>query len=166
MHSERPLNLFTNPFLLWSRLAWKTGEMAIASAHVIGYRANRLAPAGSIPGARERRELALMIQEKGEAALASAQAAGVRMLMLNQQFAVLAFKQMLSGSAVLMSLAASRTPAELAQRQAKLVRDAMTSSVASGSKLSGSTAKVARAALRPVHARVSGNVRRLGKRPK
>lgn len=40
----------------------------------------------------------------------------------------------------------------------------MTSSVIAASKLSGSTAQLARRALKPVHTRVSGNVRRLGKR--
>lgn len=163
MNSSRALNLFMNPFLMWSRLAWKTGEMAIASAQVIGHRSSRLALAGSVPSVRDQREFALMGQEKGEAAMESAQAAGVRMLMLNQQFAALAFKQMLSASAALMSIAASRTAAESVARQSKLVRDTMAGSVVAASKLSGSTAQLARRALKPVHTRVSGNVRRLGR---
>ena len=96
MNSSRALNLFMNPFLMWSQLAWKTGEMAIASAQVIGHRTGRLARAGPVPDARDQREFALMGREKGAAAMESAQAVGVRMLMLNQQFAALAFKQMLS----------------------------------------------------------------------
>jgi hypothetical protein len=36
-----------NPFLMWSRLAWKTGEMAIASAQVIGHRTSRPALSGA-----------------------------------------------------------------------------------------------------------------------
>jgi hypothetical protein len=153
-----------NPFLMWSQLGWKSGEMAIAAAQVIGHRTSRLALAGSLPSARDQREFALMGQEKGEAALESAQAVGVRMLMLNQQFAAFAFKQMLSASVALMSIAASRTAAESVDRQSKLVRDTMTRSVVAASKLSGSTAQLARRALKPVHTRVSGNVRRLGKR--
>ena len=164
MNSSRTLNLFMNPFLMWSRLAWKTGEMAIASAQVIGHRTSRLALAGSVPSACDQREFALMGQEKGDAALESAQAVGVSMLMLNQQFTALAFKQMLSVSVALMSIAASRTAAESVDRQSKLVRDTMTSSVVAASKLSGSTAELARRALKPVHTRISGNVRRLGKR--
>ena len=166
MNSSRALNLFMNPFLMWSRLAWKTGEMAIASAQVIGHRTSRLALAGSVPSARDQREFALMGHEKGDAAMESAQAVGVRMLMLNQQFAALAFKQMLSSSVALMSIAASRTAAESVDRQSKLVRDTMASSVVAASKLSGSTAQLARRALKPVHARVSGNVRRLGRTSK
>ena len=162
MNSSQTLNLFINPFLTWSRLAWKTGEMAIASAQVIGHRTSRLALAGALPSARDQREFTLMGQEKGAAAMESAQAVGARMLMLNQQFAALAFKQMLSASAALMSIAASRTAAESVGRQSKLVRDTMTSSVVTVSKLSDSTAHLARRALKPVHTRVSGNVRRLG----
>jgi hypothetical protein len=149
---------------MWSRLAWKAGELAIASAQVIGRRTSRFALAGSAPSARDQREFALMGQEKSEAALESAQAVGVRMLMLNQQFAALAFKQMLSASATLMSIGSSRTAAESVDRQLKLVRDTMAGSVVAASKLSGSTAQLARRALGPVHARARGNIRRLGKR--
>jgi hypothetical protein len=163
VNSSRALNLFMNPFLMWSRLAWKTVEMATASAQVIGHRTSRPALAGYVPSARDQREFALMGREKGEAALESAQAVGVRMLMLNQQYAALAFKQMLSASVALMSIAASRTAAESVDRQSKLVRDTMTSSVVAASKLSGSTAQLAQSALKPVHTRVSGNVRRLGR---
>jgi hypothetical protein len=151
---------------MWSQLAWKTGEMAIASAQVIGHRTSRLALAGPVPSARDQREFALMGQEKGEAALESVQAVGVSMLMLSQQFAALAYKQMLSASVAMMSLAASRTAAQYLDRQSKLVHDTMTNSTVAASKLSGSTAKLARSAVKPVHKRVSGNVRRLGKMSK
>jgi hypothetical protein len=107
-----------------------------------------------------------MGQEKGAAAMESARAVGARILMLNQQCAALAFKQMLSASVSLMSIAASRTAAESVDRQSKLVRDTMASSVVAASKLSGSTAQLARCALKPVHTRVRGNVRRLGKTSK
>jgi hypothetical protein len=43
-----------------------------------------------------------MAQEKGEAALQSPQAVSARMLMLNQQFAAVAFNQMLSASVALV----------------------------------------------------------------
>ena len=85
------------------------------------------------------------------------------MFMHPQQFAALACKQMLSASVALMSIAASRTAAESVERQSKLVRDTMAGSVVAASRLSGSTARLARRALKPVHTRVSGNVRRLGR---
>ena len=113
---------------------------------------------------RDQRDFALMGQEKVEAVLESAQAVGVRLLMLNQEFAALAFIQMLSTSVALMSIATSRTAAESVERQSRLVRDSMTSSVVAASKLSGSAAQLARRALSPVHTRVRGNARRLGRR--
>ena len=162
MDSSRYLNLFMNPFFAWSQLAWKTGEMAIDSAQVIGQRMSRSAFRGSL--ARDQRELALMGQEKGMAGLESALALGVPMLMLNQQIAALALKQMMSAWVALMSIAASRTPAESVDRHSKLVRDTVTRSVVAASKLSGATAQLAGRALKPVRARVRGNARRLRKR--
>jgi len=152
-----------NPFLMWSQVAWKAGEMAIASAQVIGHRMSRLALADSIPSARDQVEFALMGREKGEAALAAAQAVGMRMLMLNQQLAAHFFKDMMSASLALMSIAASRTPAVSVERQSRLARDSMNRSLVAASRLSGSTAQLAQRALTPVHARVRKNVRRLGR---
>ena len=136
----------------------------MAATQVIGHRTNRLASAGSIPSTRDQREFTLMVQEKGQAASEAAQAVGARLLMLNQQIAALAFKQMLSASASLVSIATSRSAAESVERQSKLVRDTMANTVIAGSKLSGSTANVAQRALKPVHTRVLGNARRLTKR--
>jgi hypothetical protein len=164
MNSSTATNPFMNPFLLWSRLAWQAGEMAMASAQVIGHRTSRLALAGPAPSVRDQREFTLMGQEKGAAALASAQAMGVPMMRMSQQFASLAFKQMLEASAALMSIGASRTPGESAGRQLKLVRDTLTAPVVAAAELSAATARVARKALAPVHSRVKGNVRRLRKR--
>lgn len=136
----------------------------MSAAQVIGHRTSRLANAGSVPSPRDQREFSLMIQEKGHAAAESAQAVGVRMLMLNQQIALLAFKQMLTASASLVSIATSRNLAQSVERQSKLVRDTMSNTVIAASKLSGSTANVAQRALKPVHSRVLGNARRLTKR--
>ena len=164
MNVSQALNSFMNPLLMWHRLAWKTGEMAIASAQVIGRRTSRIALAGSAPSARDQREFAMMGQEKRAAALQAAQAAGTSMLMLNGHFAELAFKQTMSMAVAMMSLAASRTAAETARLQSKLLRDTTTRSVAAASKLSGAAAEVARRAMNPVHARVRSNVRRLGRK--
>jgi len=149
---------------MWSQLAWKTGEMAIAAAQVIGHRMSSAAFAGSGPSARDLREFALMGRDKGVVGLESALAVGEPLLRLNQQIAALAFKQMMSTWVALMSIAASRTSADSVSRQSKLVRDTMTGSVSAASKLSGSTARIAGRALTPVRRRVSGNARRLGKR--
>ena len=164
MNSIPAINLFIIPLTMWSRLAWKAGEMAISSAQVIGQRTSRLALAGATPNARDQREFALMGREKGEAALESAQAVGSRMFLMGQQIATLAFKQALSASVSLMSIAMSRTVAESADRQARLVRDTMAGSVATAAKLSGTSAGIVKSALKPVQKRVSKNVKRLRKR--
>ena len=164
MNSIPAMNLFITPLTMWSRLAWKAGEMAISSAQVIGHRTGRFTLSGPAPSARDQREFTLMGREKGEAMLESAQAIGTRALMLNQQLATLVFKQLMSASVTLMSIASSRTAGESVERQAKLVRDTMTGSAVAASKFSGSTARLARSALKPVHKRVSANARRLGKK--
>ena len=64
MKRFRTRHAFANPFLLWTDLAWKTGEMMMASAEVIGHRANRMAAAGPAPSLRDRREFTRMGQEK------------------------------------------------------------------------------------------------------
>jgi len=148
--------------MMWSRLAWKTGEMAIASAQVMAQRTSRLA--GTTFGQRDQRELALMGREKGEALLESAQAVWMRTLRINQEFAALAFRQMLSTSAALMSISASRNAAESAVRQSKVVRDAVTNSAAATAKISGAAADLVRTAARPVHTRINRNAKRLRRR--
>lgn len=119
--------------------------------------------AGAVPNARDRREFDLMGHEKGVALWESAQAMSLRLLVLNQQWAALAFRQMLSTSASLMSIAASRSLAESVLRQSKLARDVVTGSAVAASRLSGSAARLTRRGLVPVHARIRGNVRRLGR---
>ena len=68
MKRSRTRNSFANPFLIWTDLALKTGEMMLASAQVIGHRTGLMAAAGPKPSKRDRREFTLMGQEKIEAA--------------------------------------------------------------------------------------------------
>lgn len=157
-------NLFMAPFMIWSRLAWKAGEMAISSAQVIARRTGHLALSGTVPDASDQREFSLMGREKAEAVMESAQAMAAHALLLNQQFAALVLKQMMSASVTLMSIASSRSAGESVERQMKLVRDTMTGSTAAASKLSGSAARIAHSGMKPVQRRVSANARRLGKR--
>ena len=164
MNSYQALDLFVNPFLMWSRLAWKTGEMALAASPVVWHRAQRMALAGEVPGPRDQREFALMGQEKMEAGLEAAQDVATRMVILNQQFAALAFKHALWASSALLSLAASRTVAQARERQSRLVEGTATRTAAAASTLSGSSAQLARRALAPAHARIRRNARRLRKR--
>jgi hypothetical protein len=110
------------PLMLWSDLTTKTLKMMLASAQVIGHRTGQLALAGPAPNARNRREFALMGQEKIEAGAQSAQAMAAHMLTMSQPWGALAFRQILRNSAAFMSLASSRTPSQLIARQAALPR--------------------------------------------
>jgi hypothetical protein len=162
-----PFTLYTlsvNPFRSWSALAWKTGEMMLASGQVIGHRSNRMLSAGHAPGAGDRREFALMGQEKLAAAAESSQAVAFNLLRLNQQFGAIAFKHMLATTAAIISVAASRTPGQCVARQTKLVRDTLTHSAVATSQLSKSAARVAHRGLKPIHSRATGNAKRLAKR--
>lgn len=163
MPTNQIRNLAANPFVLWGRLAMKSWEMIMNSTQVVGHRMSRMALAGPSPSQRDRREFAIMGREKGEAAMESVQAAALQMQAQGQQFATHAFRQMLSTSTAMMSIFASRTPAQSVGRQSQFMRDSINDSVATAVKLSGSTARIARRALNPVHKRVSKNVKRLRK---
>jgi len=152
-----------NPFLAWTDLAWKIGEMSMASAQVIAHRTRRMAAAGPLPNARDRQEFTLMGQEKIEAAAESARAIAAHLATMNLKFGTRVFTHMVTGAAALMSLAASRSVGQSIARQAKLAESVSRSAkIASG--LSDSTAQVARRGLKPIHARATSNARRLGKR--
>ncbi len=162
---QRSSNLLfsLNPFMLWIQLAFKTGEMLAASAQVIHHRSGRMASAGAMPNRRDQREFTLMGQEKIEAATESIQAIAVRMIGLHQQFATLAFKQMTAGATGMLSLAASRTPAQSSRRQARLVHDTVSNSTDAASRLADTVMLVADQGLKPIHSRATANAKRLGK---
>lgn len=164
MNSIPAMNLFLEPFMMWGKLAWKAGEMAMSSTQVIGQRTSIFMYPATARGGRDPGELVRMGQEKVEATLESAQAAGIRALGLNRQLLSFAFNQAMSVSAAFMSMAASRSPEQLAGRQLKLANDLTTGSVVAAAKLSGATARITRSAMVPVQKRVKKNVRRLARR--
>jgi hypothetical protein len=155
--------LALNPFMLWAGLAFKTGEMMMASAQVIQHRTGRIAAAGAVPNLRDQREFTLMGQEKIEAATESAQAIATRLVGLQQQIGTLALRQMMAGTAGMMSLAASRSPAQSRRAQEKIVRETVSNSTNAASKLAGTAARVADQGLKPIHSRATANAKRLGK---
>ena len=159
-----PIHFSANPFLSWTLLASKMGQMMLASAQVIGHRTKRMAMSATAPNARDQREFTLMGQEKVMAAAESAQAMTLSMLMLGQEIHALAFKHMLTGAWASLSLASSRTPAQSAARQAKLVRDTLANSAVATSQLSTSAARLAHKGLKLIHSRATGNAKRLAKR--
>ena len=154
---------YFGPFMAWSGIAAKTLEMMVASAQVIHLRTGRMAAAGATPSARDRREFALMGQEKVEAGVESASAMAAQLMAMNPLFGAEAFKHMMSTATAVMSLAASRTPGQAVARHAALVRT-MTQSTATTARLSGAAARLARHGLEPIHSRATANARRLAKR--
>ena len=154
---------FTNPFLVWTHLAWKTGEMMLASAQVIQHRTGRMAVAGAKPSARDRREFALMGQEKIEAGIESAGAMAAQMMALNPLLGTRAVNNVMAGAAALMSLATSQTASQAVARHAKVVR-IMAQSAGTTAQVSAAAARLAQHGLQPIHSRATANAKRLGRR--
>ena len=155
-------NLLANPFMAWTDMAWKIGEMSMASAQVIAHRTARMAAAGPIPSARDRNEFTRMGQEKVDAAGESARAMMTHLTTANLALGARMFSQMMAATTAFASLAASRTPTQFVTRQAKLAK-AMARSGTTATELSRSTARMAKRGLKPIHMRASANARRLAK---
>ena len=134
--------------------------MSTAAAQVVAHRTQRMIAAGTQPNVRDRREFALMGQEKLDAAGHSAYAVASELLRMNHRSAMRAWLAMLSASTDMPSLAGSRTPSQLAARQARLART-LRRAAPTATALSAATASLARAALKPVHARATRNAKRL-----
>ncbi len=139
----------------WFDLALKTGEMLLASAQVIGYRTERLARAGAKPSARDRREFALMVQEKYAAAAQSAIAMAPSLWKLQALGANLMARQM---QTALHTMLGSRGGSALPAAAAAIGRAA-----ADSGKLGPGLIRCARKGLKPVHARAVANRKRLSK---
>jgi hypothetical protein len=151
------------PLTEWSDLAAKMLEMMQASAQVIGHRTGRMALAGPAPNARDRREFALMGQEKFDAGAQSVQAMTAHMMTMSQSWVVLIGRQILRNNMAFISLATSRTPSQLITRQAAFAQ-ALGQTAASMADVSTSAAVLANRGLRPIHAKATANAKRLGKR--
>jgi hypothetical protein len=152
-----------SPLWLWSDLAWRSGEMLIASMQVIQHRTQRMAAAGVSPSARDRREFGRMGREKIDAAAEAALAVATQWAGSSATANARAATQMITGMTALMSVLSSRTPGQYLQRQGKLLR-AMTDSAMTASQLSTSGARLAQRALKPLHARATANAKRLSGR--
>ncbi|NDP41808.1 MAG: hypothetical protein GZ089_03665 [Aromatoleum sp.] len=163
MRRKGPLPLFAHPMAVWSGLAWKTAEMLMASAQVIGHRTGRLPAAEVQPNGRDRREFALMGQEKMNATTESAQGMATQLTAMNLQFGLRSFQHLMTLSAALMSFASSRSAGQSIARHTRLVR-AMTDSAATASTISASALRLAHDGLGPIHARATANARRLAQK--
>lgn len=162
MKRVRVQTLPANPFLVWAQLAFRAGEMMMASAQVIGHRTDRMTTGGSWANARDRREFSRMGREKFEAATESAQAMAAHMMTMDPRPGLRASQQMFEGTTAMTSLIASRTVGQYLERQARLMR-VMSNSGTAASWFSDSTARLAQHGLKPIHSRATANARRLGK---
>ena len=147
-------------FSSWLALAKSYAEMTTAAGQVVAHRTRRMAAAGRNPSERDRREFALMGQEKVDAAAHSAFAVGSQLLRINQRSMTQAWLAMLTASTDLMSLSGSRTASQFAARQAKLART-LRGAAPTIADLSAASLSLTRAALKPVHSRATRNAARL-----
>jgi hypothetical protein len=151
-----------NPLMLWADLAMKTSEMLVASGQVIGTRVDRMARAGAKPSARDLKEFTLMGSEKVKAATESGLAVATRLQSANYQLMARAWQQWFASLGAMSSLAGSRTFGEALSRQNRLF-NSLVRSGRTHSQLSGDTARLASAALKPIHSAASANARRLAR---
>lgn len=153
-----------NPFMVWAEVAAKTGEMMLASAQVIAQRTGRLAAAGAHPSVRDRKEFALMGQEKVLAANEAARDMALRLGAASVHFGGVAFAQMLRNAQSMMGIAAAGSPQQAMERQATLARRVMREGAATGAAAVTTAGRVAAKGLAPVRKRAKANARRLAKR--
>ena len=157
------MHTFGNPLELWTKVALTTTQMMVDATQVIGHRTARMSLVGT-PLGLDSRERELMGREKIEAVAESARAIFTRIALLNQQIALLAFKEALAGTTAVMLLATRRISANSIAQQSKLVSDTMATSAVALSRASGAGAQITQQALNPIRVRTSRNVKRLKKR--
>jgi len=156
--------LMLEPFRLWSAVAWKFGELMLASAQVIGYRSELMRSVGDPVDPHNVRELALMGQEKMAAGAESTQAMALDSMMLGQKLGLMAFGQMMTNMASLMSLSASRSANQTMARQSAYAHKTLRNSASATALISRSTARIAQKGMKPIHSRATANASRLGKK--
>jgi hypothetical protein len=152
---------FARPFASWMTFMMRAGEMMWASGQVINRRTGRALLADPRHRARDGRELLLMGSEKVEAGVESWMAMASHLTALNMRYATVAFGQWAALSNAMLSVAASRTPAQSLLRQARLAQLTMAETGKTAARAASSAARVAHHGLKPIHARATGNARRL-----
>ncbi|RJF98905.1 hypothetical protein D3871_10565 [Noviherbaspirillum saxi] len=145
------------------QLGFKTTEMLFAAAQVINHRTTRMALAGPVPNARDRKEFTLMGQEKVDAAAESVQAMTMRMFAVQTELAGAIFRQFTGGTVGMLGLAATPFSLITPSGQARLLRGFLGSPMTSAARFSGNLGQVAHHGLKPIHSRATGNAKRLAK---
>jgi hypothetical protein len=151
-----------NPFLLWTQVAIKSAEMLFSSGQVIASRTGQMARAGANPSARDRREMILMGSEKAKAATQSGLAFATRLKSANLQLIGRAWQQWFASLGAMNALMTSRSVGEALARQNRLF-NTLSRSGRTHARISSDTARLASAALKPVHSASTANARRLAR---
>jgi hypothetical protein len=151
-----------NPFLLWADFAAKSAEMLASSGQVIASRVGQIARAGSTPSPRDVREIVLMGSEKVKAAGESGLAVATRLQQTNYALMAQAWQQWFASLGAMNALATSRSFGEALSRQHQLF-NALSRSGRTQARISADTARLASAALKPVHGASTANARRLAR---
>ena len=161
-----PYNVFHpslfNPFLLWADFAVKSTEMLTASGQVITSRVGQLARAGANPRPRDMREIVRMGSEKVQAAGESGLAVATRLQQTHYALLARAWQQWFASLGAMNSLATSRSFGEALARQHRLFT-AFSRSGRTQALISSDAARLAGAALKPVHAASTANAKRLAR---
>jgi hypothetical protein len=150
----------SNPIPQIARLAMKSSDMLISSLEVINHRTQQMLAAAGKPAASDMQEMALMSQEKIEAASESGQAVMGQIYAFNQGLYAAMFQLALLISSDMLSLATSQTPAQAIARQTKLTQSLINGAF-KGMKLANAGASMAEDGLTPIHRRVTANAKRL-----
>jgi hypothetical protein len=152
------------PQLLWAEWAARSTEMLVAASQVVAHRTDRMAKAGPLPSARDRREFTLMGAEK-VAAVQESSAVVQKHLMtgLPWQLGMRWWQDAMAVSQAAVKLGTSRTPAQAIARAGTLTQVA-TAAGKRSARASASTARLASSALEPVAKRATANAKRLGRR--
>jgi hypothetical protein len=138
--------------------ALKAAELAIAAPQVIALRSARMLSAGTVPAARDRRELARMSAEKVQAFSESMTAMAAQISRNNQEWSLFALRQwwtVCTRSWLSLVRGALRPRIPVAP---------LSGSVATQQRLQRSVASVVEKGLSPVLKRATANARRLSRR--
>lgn len=159
---HRKFRFKMSPFLpVWWQSALKAWEITLVAPQVIAHRTKRIASTRRFPGVRDRREFTRMGQEKVEAFGESLSAMTTQLYRSNLELALRVARQWVSAWPAAASLLASGSPTQIAKAQSTLLRG-MTS-VITDKRLSISFDRLVQKGLRPIHSRVTGNAKRLGR---
>jgi len=155
--------LMANPFVLWSTYSMKSFETWTAAATVIPIRIAGMMAAGANPSARDRREMTKMGAEKVEAFTQAGLAVATAMTPSMMNLGVQMMRAWMGLFAAGTRLATSRTlPHALKHHRA--LTTAIVRHTPVSHRGAHAAAKLAHAALAPVHAAATANARRLTRR--